>query len=133
VSLRLVLRVSWRALANGERRDAGRKTGQAAASQLRFLSGIEEFDQNAGVRRKMASSKRVTAWMPMSLLNEMEKVNKKIDEKYGVKVSLSEAQRIMCVVYVRSVLAALEGEAILSVGELEQVLCSFIKRKGREE
>lgn len=81
----------------------------------------------------MASSKRVTAWMPMSLLNEMEKVNKKIDEKYGVKVSLSEAQRIMCVVYVRSVLAALEGEAILSVGELEQVLCSFIKRKGREE
>jgi hypothetical protein len=77
--------------------------------------------------------KRVTAWMPMTLLNEIARVNKLIYEQHGVKIQLADSLRIMCVVYARSVVDALEGETILSAGELEHVLCSFVKKKGREE
>ena len=82
----------------------------------------------------MVSQKRVTAWMPTNLLNEVDRVNKEIEKKYGVTISLADAQRIMCVVYARTVLSALDGQTVLSAGEIEQALCALAsKKKEREE
>jgi hypothetical protein len=78
----------------------------------------------------MDSKKLVLAWMPTNLIDAVEHVNGEMEKRYGLTLSLSDAQRIMCLVYARSALAAVEGHSVLSAGEFEQRLCAFITNSG---
>lgn len=77
----------------------------------------------------MVSQKRVTAQMPSGLLQAVSEVNQEIKEQHGVTISLADAQRIMCVVYVRTVLEALGSRKILSPGEIAEALCAGLSRQ----
>jgi hypothetical protein len=82
----------------------------------------------------MITEKRITAWMPQNLVDAVDRVNQEIEKRYGIKISLADAQRMMCVVYARTALTVLEGQQMLSAGELEQAFCALLsKKKEREE
>jgi|GEM_PF-6135264 hypothetical protein len=72
----------------------------------------------------MSAKKRVTGWIPLNLVQQVERVNDTIEEKYGVTIGIPDAQRMMCVFWARCVLPALEGNEVLSFGDIERIVCA---------
>jgi hypothetical protein len=82
----------------------------------------------------MVTKKRITGWLPENLVNAVDQVNREIEDRHGLQMTLTDVQRMMCVVYARAALKVLETNEILSQGELEAKFISLLlEKKEREE
>lgn len=72
---------------------------------------------------------RVAIYLSKEMINEIDRLNSLLAEKYGLRLDRPTAVRIALQAYCRNVVAASEPYEILNLTDLDNALCGIGKKK----